>query len=182
MIRLTKRVLILGAFVLWLLPTSGYGKNRLEAVQLLKNDLRSLLPPETATKKEVEQEVDLLALTIIQGFEEIHREFRMLRPPWLHNLFIHWRLREKGYCYHWTSAFYERLKPLPLRQFTLHWASARRGGFREHNTLVITSEGGDFENGILIDGWRKSGRPFWNFVGKDRYPWEEEPEALGLVF
>ncbi|MDO8461802.1 MAG: hypothetical protein Q7S98_02960 [Deltaproteobacteria bacterium] len=168
--------------VLWLLPAAVNSKNYEQTVQLLKTDLLSLLPQEVASKREVEEETNLLALTIIQGFKEIRTEFRMLRPAWLHNLFIHLKLRQKGYCYHWTTAFYERLQDLPLTQFTLHWASSHRGGFREHNTLVITYREGSFENGILIDGWRKSGKPFWNFVDKDRYHWQEEPEALDLVY
>ncbi len=66
------------------------------------------------------------------------------------------------------------LQTLRLTTLELHWAEARPRTLREHNSVVITARGTPFLEGIVLDGWRNSGRLYWSPVALDRsYPWRE---------
>jgi hypothetical protein len=43
----------------------------------------------------------------------------------------------------------------------------------EHNSVVVTAKGQPFQQGLVLDAWRHSGRLHWTPVIADRYPWEE---------
>jgi len=60
-----------------------------------------------------------------------------------------------------TSDIGERLKALKLKTLVLHWGAAYAGTLDENNGLVVTARNQPFENGIVIDGWRRAGRLFW---------------------
>ncbi len=66
------------------------------------------------------------------------------------------------------------LQALRLTTLELHWAEARPGTLREHNCVVVTARGQPFAQGIVLDGWRNSGRLFWSPVVLDHhYPWRK---------
>ncbi|HOC52079.1 MAG TPA: hypothetical protein PKI07_13410, partial [Verrucomicrobiota bacterium] len=44
---------------------------------------------------------------------------------------------------------------------------------REHSSVVLTAPGQPFEQGIVLDAWRRSGRLYWSGVKEDKYPWIE---------
>ncbi len=54
----------------------------------------------------------------------------------------------------WCPAF-------QLKTLVLHWGAAYAGTLDENNGLVVTARNQPFENGIVLDGWRKAGRLFW---------------------
>ena len=117
------------------------------------------------------REAGLIAEAAILAFREISGRYRMIRPAGLHNIFVNAGLKKEGFCWHWTRDLRKRLSGLDLREFDLRWATAREGTLREHNTLVIVPAGGALEDGLLLDGWRHSGKPFWTRVKGDKYPW-----------
>ena len=97
------------------------------------------------------------------------KEYRLVRPPILHNLFIQIGLRDRGLCYHWTEDLMSRLNKLQLKRYQLRWGVAyRRSDLREHNTVVITANGQHFENGLVLDPWRHSGKLYWVAVKNDK--------------
>ncbi len=106
---------------------------------------------------------------------ELNREYRPLGPPQFHNFLVNAGLRERGLCHHWTRDLGSRLAALRLRTLVLRWGSARPGTLREHNAVVVTARGQPFEDGIVLDPWRHSGRLFFARVANDKYPWEEDP-------
>jgi len=59
-----------------------------------------------------------------------------------------------------------------LNQYRIQWGTAYEGKLREHNSLVVIPKGGRFEEGLVLDGWRQSGKPYWCHVNKDHYPWK----------
>src|SRR2546430_10849341 len=60
-----------------------------------------------------------------------------------------------------------RLKELKPRTLVLHWGVAYVHASSENNCLVITARNQRFEDGIILDGWRRAGRLFWCQVKKD---------------
>ncbi len=102
-------------------------------------------------------------------------------PPLLHNYMRNAGKREYGLCIDWTYAMRQRMRGLALNSFDWHWGIANEGSeWREHSTLVVTPKGADFEQGIILDPWRNSGKLFWAKIGQDdRYKWTpyDEPEG-----
>ena len=123
-----------------------------------------------------EAEARRVAETALHASAILAKEYGLVRPPILHNLFIQMGLRDRGLCYHWTEDLMSRLNTLQLKSYQLRWGVAYRGSdLREHNTVVITTNGQPFENGLVLDPWRHSGKLYWVVVKYDRYPWRELP-------
>ncbi len=145
-----------------------------EEVMRLKKDILSLpgIEGRPVDLRAREEEADQMARKAIEGFVTLREQYQMIRPAVLHNVFVNTGMREEGFCWHWARDLRKRLMPLGLKQFDLLWATAYDGRLREHNTLVITPAGGGLRDGLLLDGWRKSGKPFWIRVAKDHFPWK----------
>ena len=102
---------------------------------------------------------------------ELRETYRIVGTPSFHNLLINLRLKKRGLCYQWADDIAAKLEPLSLTTLVLDRAIARQGTWREHNALVLTAPGVSFKQGILLDGWRHSGRLYWGIVADDSYPW-----------
>jgi hypothetical protein len=64
----------------------------------------------------------------------------------------------------------------------LHWGEAYPNTTSENNALVVTARNQRFEDGILIDGWRRAGRLFWCPVIKDdEYEMEQHYGHSGIT-
>ena len=117
-----------------------------------------------------------IAVTALRASVFLSEEYRLVRPPILHNLLVQIGLRDRGLCYHWTEDLMYLLGTIELKNYQLRWGVAYRGSdWREHNTVVITADGQSFENGLVLDPWRYSGELYWVVVKDDRYPWKELP-------
>ena len=46
---------------------------------------------------------------------------------------------------------------LNLNTLEQHWGESDAGSATEHNVIVITAKGQPFEQGIMLDNWRRSG-------------------------
>lgn len=142
----------------------------------LKKDILSLTGDdkshENDNQRERWQEAGLIAQTAIQAFEELRSKYQMIRPAVLHNILVNSKLKKEGLCWHWTRDLMKRLNGPHLKEYDLLWITAREGKLREHNSLVVVPHGRGYEEGILLDGWRKSGVPFWIKVSQDHYPWK----------
>ena len=126
-------------------------------------------PPESEERM---REAGEIAKAIIPAFGELKQKYHMIRPAGLHNILVNMGLKKEGFCWHWTRDLRGRLLGLDLREFNLLWATAYEGKLREHNTLVIVSKGMGLSDGLLLDGWRNSGTPFWTRISTDHYPWK----------
>jgi len=137
-------------------------------------DLRKqllLLPGESSSQKELEAEV--VARIVVPAFGDLRREYAMVRPALFHNLLVNMGLKEQGLCWQWARDLTNRLNTLNLKTFDVLWATARGGTLREHNTVVLVSHGHPLEEGLLLDGWKYSGKPFWIRVVDDKkHPWK----------
>lgn len=127
---------------------------------------------ELDSKNSSSKEADKIAHTVIQSFKEQRQEYKMIRPAVLHNMFVNTGFKKEGFCWHWARDLLKRLNSLELNQYRIQWGTAYEGKLREHNCLVVIPKGGKFEEGLVLDGWRKSGKPYWCRVNKDHYPWK----------
>jgi hypothetical protein len=115
-----------------------------------------------------------VAVCAFDTSRELAREYGMAGPANFHNFLVNTGLKKRGLCHHWTRDLMQRLAALKLRTFDLHWGAARAGTLREHNAVVVTAKGAPFASGLVLDGWRSSGRLFSGAVATDRYPWRED--------
>ena len=112
-------------------------------------------------------EADLVSVTTHTLSRSLAREYGVVWNADFQNLLIHLGVRQRGYCGHYTRDIGERLKELKLKTLVLHWGAAFAGTIDENNCLVVTARNQPFEDGIVLDGWRRGGRLFWCALKKD---------------
>jgi hypothetical protein len=102
-------------------------------------------------------------------------------PPLLNNYMRNQGKVEYGLCIDWTYAMRQRMRGLGLDSFDWFWGIANEGSeLREHSTLVAVAKGAPFEQGVVLDPWRNSGKLFWAAIGKDpKYDWKPYTEPEG---
>ena len=112
-------------------------------------------------------EAELLSVTAHTASRDVAREYRLVWCPAFQNVLIHMGKRQRGYCGHYARDIGERLKELKLRTLVLHWGSVYPGTLDESNCLVVTARNQPFEDGVILDGWRRAGRLFWCALKND---------------
>ena len=112
-------------------------------------------------------EADLLSVTAHTTSRSLAREYRIVLNPEFQNFLINIGLRQRGYCAHFARDIGTRLKTLKLKTLVLHWGAAYAGTSGEDNCLVVTARNQPFQDGIILDGWRRAGRLFWCAVRED---------------
>jgi hypothetical protein len=143
-----------------------------QKVMMLTKLLRSL--DVTIAQKEALR----LSRDIFQQTTKLTKAFELTSPPWFHNVLVNIGLREKGLCYHWSDAFYRSLVKKSYPHFSFHLGGANIGEYwSEHNVLVVTGKEGKFEEGVVIDPWRDSGKLYFSKIKEDRvYHWQHRAE------
>jgi len=127
-------------------------------------------------------EAELLSMTAHTTARSLKREYRIVLNPEFQNFLINIGVRQRGYCAHWTRDIGTRLKELRLKTLVLHWGAAYAGTTGEDNCLVVTARNQPFQDGIIIDGWRRAGRLFWCAVRKDdEYELEQHYGHSGIT-
>jgi hypothetical protein len=112
-------------------------------------------------------EAELLSVTAHTTSRSLAREYRIVLNPEFQNFLINIGLRQRGYCAHFARDIGTRLKTLQLKTLVLHWGAAFAGTSGEDNCLVVTARNQPFQDGIILDGWRRAGRLFWCSVRED---------------
>jgi hypothetical protein len=112
-------------------------------------------------------EAELLSVTAHTASRSLAREYGVVWCPAFQNLLIRMGRRQRGWCGHYARDIGERLKELKLKTLVLHWGAAFAGTMDESNCLVVTARNQPFQDGIIIDGWRRGGRLFWCALKKD---------------
>lgn len=106
---------------------------------------------------------------------ELANRYDLVSPPLFHNALINMNLRERGFCYHFAQDLIKELKNQNLKTLELRWAVHDKHKYFEHSSVVVTAKNMPFEEGIVLDAWRGSGKLYWNYVKNDtRYTWKEE--------
>ena len=112
-------------------------------------------------------EADLVSVTTHTLSRSLAREYGVFWNADFQNLLIHLGVRQRGYCGHYTRDIGEHLKELRLKTLVLHWGAAYAGTPAENNCLVVTARNQPFEEGIIMDAWRHSGKLFWSALKED---------------
>src|SRR2546423_10799992 len=112
-------------------------------------------------------EAERVSVTAHTAARSLAREYRLVWCPGFQNLLINMGKRQRGYCGHYARDIGERLKELRLKTLVLHWGAVFAGTMDESNCLVVTARNQPFQDGIVIDGWRRGGRLFWCALKKD---------------
>jgi hypothetical protein len=118
-------------------------------------------------------EATLAAETAYSYSAELAKEYRVVRPAILHNVLVNLGVRKRGLCFQWADDLSAKLESLHLRTLRVRRGVARLETRREHSAVVLTAPGQAFDQGIVLDAWRHSGRLCWRPVNEDKYPWIE---------
>jgi hypothetical protein len=122
-----------------------------------------------------DEEALLIAEAAVRISMRLADEYDLVRPPLYHNFLVNLGIKKRGLCIHWTGDLLKSLRKLDQKSFHFYWAVA----YREfplfiHSSVVVTARNRPFEEGIVLDPWRDSGRLYWTPVKADRYPWKQE--------
>ena len=120
-----------------------------------------------------EEDAEAVANCAYRYSRQLAHEYHAVRPAIFHNFLVNVGIKKRGLCYQWTEDLLAQLQTLNVSTLELRWGMARAGTLREHNSVVVTACGQPFEQGIVLDPWRRSGRLVWKPVVEDKYPWVE---------
>jgi hypothetical protein len=112
-------------------------------------------------------EAQALSATAHTTARQLKRDYRVVLNPEFTVFLVNIGMRKRGWCGHWSQDIGARLKELKLKTLVLHWGVAFDKTSSENNCIVVTARNQRFEDGIIIDGWRRAGRLFWCPVIKD---------------
>jgi len=136
------------------------------------SDLRSALialSPRTVDPNEAA----LLSETAHHTSRQLAREYGVTGDPAIHNYLIGIGARTRGICADYVHDIGGRLRELRFKTLVLHWGTAWEKESTENNGLIVTARNQAFEDGIILDGWRRAGRLFWCRV-RDDHEYEVE--------
>jgi hypothetical protein len=112
-------------------------------------------------------EAQAVSATAHTTARQLKRDYRVVLNPEFTVFLVNIGMRKRGWCGHWAQDIGAHLKELKLKTLVLHWGVAFDKTSSENNCLVVTARNQRFEDGIIIDGWRRAGRLFWCPVIKD---------------
>lgn len=144
-------------------------------VTRLAAEIRALGPavdPEEATRA---------ARIAYEHSHELALEYEITDPPIVHNTKVNMGLKPRGLCWHWAHDMEERLQQEHFQTLDLHRAVANaENAFRlEHSTAIISAKGARYDEGIVLDPWRRGGRLTALPVKADHaYKWEPRNEVV----
>lgn len=110
---------------------------------------------------------------------ELALKWKMGSSPTIHSFLINMGIKKGGYCYQFATELLLRLDAQKLKTLELYWAESDAGTDTEHNVISVTAKGQPFEQGIMLDNWRHSGRLLWGpLTGDPSHTWVENRGAL----
>lgn len=126
------------------------------------------------------EEAERAARVAYASTRELAQEYQITDPPLIHNSKVNMGLKPRGLCWHWAEDMEARLKREQFQTLSLHRAIANADNLRlEHSTAIISSRGDGYEDGIVLDPWRKGGVLFWSPTREDtRYDWKPRAQVM----
>lgn len=122
-----------------------------------------------------QDEAKALALSAMEYAKGYEQRYRLVKPPLFHNLLVNLGIKKRGLCWHFAYDLLEHLKTQEFKVFDYYMGGAHIDDYwQEHTSLVVTCKGCRFEEGVLLDAWRDSGKLFFAPVTKDAtYSWTQ---------
>jgi hypothetical protein len=148
-----------------------------------ERSIRDLSKALTALGPDVDPaEAERISVTAHTSARNLAREYHVVLNPEFQAFLVNVGLRKRGWCGHWAADIGARLKELKPRTLVLHWGVAYDHTSSENNCLVVTARNQPFQDGIILDGWRRAGRLFWCKVKKDdEYELEQHYGHSGIT-
>jgi len=173
MFRLRRSVLFACAF----LPLAN------QALAKDERSIRDLSKAFVALAPDVDpKEAELLSVTAHTTARSLARDYHVVLNPEFQAFLVNIGARKRGWCGHWAQDIGARLKELRPKTLVLHWGVAYDHTSSENNCLVVTALNQPFQDGIILDGWRRAGRLFWCRVKKDdEYEVEQHYGRSGIT-
>ena len=113
---------------------------------------------------------------------DLKKEWKVAWPPGLQNFFVNTGQRKGGLCFQFAERLEWRLAAENWTTLEFHWAESFERTVSEHNVIVVTAKGQDFNRGIILDNWRYGGRLVWGRVVDDpHYQWHENKPQFQKV-
>jgi hypothetical protein len=133
-----------------------------------ERSIKDLAKALTALGSDVDPaEAQALSVTAHTKARSLKKEYRVVLNPEFTVFLYNIGMRKRGWCGHWAQDIGAELKELKLKTLVLHWGEAYANTPSENNALVVTARNQRFEDGIILDGWRRAGRLLWCQVRKD---------------
>ena len=134
--------------------------------------LSHMLVERLHVKKKDAMDLSTSVLTYSHGFKE---RYALVSPPLFHNFLVNIGIKERGLCWHFAYDMLTHLKAQNFETFDYYIGGANINDYwEEHNALVLTCKGCDFQQGVLLDPWRYSGTLFFSPIMQDpTYTWEQ---------
>src|SRR5437660_5536325 len=141
-----------------------------------ERSIKDLAKALTALARDVDPaEAQALSATAHTKARSLKKEYRVVLNPEFTVFLYNIGMRKRGWCGHWAQDIGAELKELKCKTLVLHWGEAYPNTTSENNALVVTARNQRFEDGIILDGWRRAGRLFWWPVIKDdEYEMEQQ--------
>src|SRR5215469_7696443 len=112
-------------------------------------------------------EAQAISYTAHTTARRLKKEYRVVLNPEFTVFLYNVGMRKRGWCGHWAQDIGTELIKLEPKTLVLHWGEAYANTSSENNALVVTARNQRFEDGIIVDGWRRAGRLFWCHVIED---------------
>jgi hypothetical protein len=112
-------------------------------------------------------EAEQISMVAHTTARRLAKDYHVVLNPEFQAFLVNIGARKRGWCGHWAQDIGTGLKELKPRTLVLHWGVAYDHTSSENNCLVITARNQPFQDGIILDGWRRAGRLFWCPVIKD---------------
>ncbi|MEM9432638.1 MAG: hypothetical protein AAGA12_01850 [Pseudomonadota bacterium] len=112
---------------------------------------------------------------------QLAQSYEITDSPLVHNIKVNRGIKPRGLCWHWAEDLEARLKAENFTTLELHRAIANADSpiLIDHSTAIISANGADMYDGLVLDPWRKGGQLHWVGVREDtRYTWYPRLEVL----
>src|SRR5437870_8768975 len=148
-----------------------------------ERSIKDLAKALTALARDVDPaDAQALSATAHTKARSLKKEYRVFLNPEFTVFLYNIGMRKRGWCGHWAQDIGAELKELKCKTLVLNWGEAYPNTTSENNALVVTARNQRFEDGILLDGWRRAGRLFWCPVIKDdEYEMEQHYGHSGIT-
>ena len=153
-----RRVFLLFALLLLVSPMQARDERSIKDLSKALTELARDVDPAEA------QAVSFTAHTTAR---RLARDYRVVLNPEFTVFLVNMGMRKRGWCGHWAQDIGAQLIELKLKTLVLHWGVAFDKTSSENNCIVVTARNQPFNQGIIIDGWRRAGRLFWCRVIED---------------
>ena len=138
-----------------------------------KIDLYTLLS--NLSPKTDKHEALILATSSLSYSHQLIKDYELVKPPLYHNFLVNIGVKRRGLCWHFATDMLNNALKQNLKTFDYYIGGANINDYwQEHNTLVVTCKGCNFDKGVVLDPWRNSGNLYFSKVKNDtNYKWSQ---------